>query len=332
MLGAPGSGKGTYAKAVAGKLLDDHETCLPIFSTGDMLRAEIDAGTDLGAKARVYADRGQLVPDQIVIDAVLSRLDREAAAAADPAHAAKAVLLAKIDDANARYKEYSEKSLDMEMEQYATPAERVNGEAATLNMGAAAMKAHAEAEALRAELSTKYGKENPNSDTQAETNGMGTGFGFILDGFPRTTAQAAALEAHRGGLHAPTTVVNVQLDKDVIVAKLLGRRVCTDCGTSYNVATVKDDERGIDMPAMAPPSSCASKMAMRSDDTEEVIEARLAVYAEETSPLIGFYEQRGMLVDFVVKKGMQDVDTLRKKIRKHEKLSTIAAAWAATAI
>ena len=114
------------------------------------------------------------------------------------------------------------------------------------------------------------------------------------------------------------------------MAKLLGRRVCRECGTSYNVASVKDDARGIDMPAMAPPAACESKLEIRSDDTEEVIEARLAVYAEETAPLIEFYRDRGNLVDFVVKKGMQDVDMLRKKIRKHEKLQRIADAWATT--
>ena len=303
---------------------------LPILSTGDMLRAEIAAGTDLGIKAKGYADRGQLVPDQLVIDAVLSRLDREAAAA-DPAHVAaptaSTVLRARLADADARYKECSKKSLDMEMERYATPAERVNGEAATLKMGAAAMKAYAEAESLRQELSALAETSSVTADASSSSS---SSFGFILDGFPRTTAQAAALEAHRGGLHAPTTVVNVQLDQDVIVAKLLGRRVCPDCGTSYNVAAVKDDARGIDMPAMAPPPACASKVELRSDDTEAVVEARLAVYAEETAPLVEYYRARGNIVDFVVKKGMQDVDTLRRKIRKHEKLRVIAEAWAAT--
>ena len=98
-----------------------------------------------------------------------------------------------------------------------------------------------------------------SSDLDSVADAAAVG-GFILDGFPRTTAQAAALEAHRGGVHAPTTVVNVKLDRDVIVAKLLGRRVCRECGTSYNVASVKDEARGIDMPAMAPPAACESKL------------------------------------------------------------------------
>ena len=154
--------------------------------------------------------------------------------------------------------------------------------------------------------------------------------GYILDGFPRTLAQAESLSNHASGSVAPTTVINVNLATDVIVQKLLGRRVCAKCGVSYNLANVIDPVRGYDMPAMLPPASCAQTLTTRVDDTDQVIAKRLEVYQAETKPLIEWYQEQGLLIDFVVKKGMKDVPILKNKIKKHWQATAIAEEWSKT--
>ena len=151
--------------------------------------------------------------------------------------------------------------------------------------------------------------------------------GFILDGFPRTTAQAKALEEYNAGEEAPTTVVNIILPEDAIIAKLLGRRSCTKCGASFNLAAVYDEETGLDMPAIPAPDECHSYLVSRSDDTDEIIRERLRVYAEETAPLVNFYRSLGVLIDFNVKLGIGDMPKLISKVKDHERLSRAAAEW-----
>ncbi len=143
--------------------------------------------------------------------------------------------------------------------------------------------------------------------------------GYILDGFPRTIGQASALQEYDAGALAPTTVVNIDLAHDVITQKLLGRRVCAECGTSYNIASVIDETRGYHMPAMPPPPHCLGKMTSRADDTADIIVARLEVYERQTAPLIEFYRNQGLLVSFVVKKGMDDVPLLKQKIETQQR-------------
>ena len=231
LLGAPGSGKGTYAKKIASKLSNIHSS-LPIFSTGDLIRDEIKNQTSLGQAAQKASETGQLVPDDVVTSVVLARL-----------------------------------------------------------------------EGFR------------------ET-------GYILDGFPRTIAQAESLSKYRNGELNPTTVVNINLATDVIVQKLAGRRVCTGCGTSYNLTSVVDVERGYDMPAMLPDDACLETLEIRKDDAKDVVQARLKVYEIETAPLIGYYKEKDRLVDFVVKKGLKDLPMLLKKIVKHQELTRLAEQWA----
>jgi adenylate kinase len=81
-------------------------------------------------------------------------------------------------------------------------------------------------------------------------------------------------------------VVNLKLREDVLIMKCLGRRVCSGCGTNYNVAEIDvptEDGGRIFMPPLLPPPACASKMTIRADDTEEVVRARMNVYAQEVS-------------------------------------------------
>ncbi len=113
--------------------------------------------------------------------------------------------------------------------------------------------------------------------------------GFILDGYPRTLPQAQALEeglAQRG--RPIQAVVDFRLDDGAIVARLINRRVCTDCGATYNITTAPPRTAGVC-------DHCGGKVEQRVDDREDVIRTRLETYRRQTRPLIDFYAQRGLL-------------------------------------
>lgn len=205
LLGAPGAGKGTQAA----KLVEEFST--PHISTGDMLRAAVAAGTELGQKAKSYMDAGDLVPDDVIIGLVTERLQ---------------------DD-----------------------------------------------------------------DTAA---------GFILDGFPRTSAQAVALDAELSKLGRPLdAALLIDVDPEVIVARLTSRRMCRDCGY---IGSAADGD--------ACPK-CGGEMYQRADDNEETVRNRLAVYEKSTSPLIDYYRGNGILIELDGGKSPDDVFAeLRKAIGK----------------
>lgn len=188
LLGPPGAGKGTQAGAIAGKW---H---IPHISTGDIFRANLKEGTPLGLEAKKYMDSGALVPDDLVVRLVGSRLDEPDAAA-----------------------------------------------------------------------------------------------GALLDGFPRTVAQAEALAQY---LAAKNRTVDhclcLDVPDDVLIKRLSGRRMCRECGAGYHID-------------FAPPKAdgtcpkCGGATYQRDDDKEETIKNRLAVYHRQTSPLAQWYGQRGLL-------------------------------------
>jgi adenylate kinase len=99
-----------------------------------------------------------------------------------------------------------------------------------------------------------------------------------------------------------------------LVTKLLGRRVCGDCGKNYNVAEIKEGD--LDMPPLLPkPSDCEKcsgkpKLTIRADDNLEVVTERMRIYNDQTSPLIDFYTKQGKLQTFNVKKGIADIPRL----------------------
>jgi adenylate kinase len=200
-LGAPGVGKGTYASRIAPKM------GIPHISTGDMFREEAKAGTELGKKLNEYMQKGVLVPDEMVIDILKTRIERD--------------------------------------------------------------------------------------DSQK---------GFILDGFPRTIEQAEAL----GKITDIDVVVNLRLKDEVLIKKIAARRVCRKCGNIYNVVHIK--EEGIDMPPLLPKvdgvcDKCGGELYQRADDKEDVVRERLEVYKEETSPLIEYYRNKGLVKDIDVVAG-----------------------------
>ena len=109
--------------------------------------------------------------------------------------------------------------------------------------------------------------------------------GFILDGVPRTIAQAEALEKAGIGFDA---VVSIEISEEEILRRMSGRRVCEACGSSYNVVSIPPRVEGIC-------DNCGGKLIQRKDDTPETVRERLKVYHTETEPLVDFYAARGLL-------------------------------------
>lgn len=200
MLGAPGSGKGTQAK----RLQEDHE--LVQISTGDLLRAAVADGTELGRRAKAVMDAGDLVSDDIVLGMIEERI--------------------------------------------ALP------------------------DAAR---------------------------GFILDGFPRNLVQAESLDRlfERVGLTL-TKAVLMEVDSDVLIKRLTGRRTCSKTGQLLNIYF--SPQADIDACVAA-----GGELLQRADDNEDTIRNRLDVYEQQTAPLIDFYRDKGLLEVVAAEGAMDDV-------------------------
>ena len=205
LLGPPASGKGTQAARLREAL------GLPHVASGDLFRENLKNETELGLKAKVYMDRGELVPDDVTIGMVMERLNRPDCAG-----------------------------------------------------------------------------------------------GALFDGFPRTIAQAEALDqalAERG--HRISVVPYIAVPDEVLVERVSGRRLCRVCGEAYHVKFnlpkrpgVCDDDGG--------------ELYQRDDDKPETVRKRLQVYWEQTSPLIGYYRDRGILVEV---DGDQAIDAVAADLR-----------------
>ncbi|ONM63003.1 putative adenylate kinase 6, chloroplastic [Zea mays] len=130
--------------------------------------------------------------------------------------------------------------------------------------------------------------------------------GFILDGFPRTMRQAEILE----GVTNIDLVINLKLREEALVARCLGRRMCSQCGENFNVASIDiEGENGgapMYLPPLLPPPQCESKLITRADDTEEVVKNRLRVYHDLTEPVEGFYKARQKLLEFNIPGGISE--------------------------
>jgi len=205
LLGPPGAGKGTQAK----RLEKQHN--LVQLSTGDMLRAAADSGSELGKKAKPIMDAGKLVPDELMIEIIGDRI-------------------VQPDCAN----------------------------------------------------------------------------GFILDGFPRTTPQAEALDsmlAEKGlKLHA---VIEMKVDDESLVGRITGRYTCAKCGAGYHDRFQKPKVEGVC-------DNCGgTEFKRRTDDNEETVRTRLASYHAQTAPILPYYTKKGLLkaVD-----GMAGIDEVTAEI------------------
>jgi len=188
LLGPPGSGKGTQGERL------NEDLRLPYYATGDILRGAVREETELGRTAKEYMDRGDLVPDEVIVGVIGARID-------------------------------SSEALD----------------------------------------------------------------GFILDGFPRTTPQAEALDAKLGELgRAVAAVLLIDVSDDEVVRRLGGRRTCAENGHVFHVEFDPPKQEGV----------CdvdGSELIVRDDDKPEVIRKRLQTYHEKTEPLVSYYDRRSVL-------------------------------------
>ena len=206
LLGPPGAGKGTQARI----LMDS--TGMVQLSTGDMLRAAVNAGTEVGLKAKAVMEAGELVSDEIVIGIVDERLDQPDVAK-----------------------------------------------------------------------------------------------GVIFDGFPRTDAQAQALDAllARKGM-ALNAVVNMEVDDEAMIGRVSGRYTCAMCGEGYHDQDKQPAKDGVC-------DKCGStEFKRRADDNAETVRSRLVAYHADTAPLISYYQGTGKLKNV---DGMADIDQVTASIK-----------------
>ena len=130
--------------------------------------------------------------------------------------------------------------------------------------------------------------------------------GFLLDGFPRTIAQAEALQQLLTEMNEKIDyVIHVNVPKDKLVERLTGRRVCPTCGATYHVLYNPPKQEGIC-------DKDGSKLDQRDDDTEETVKNRLKINIEQSQPLLDFYKEKNYLVDV---NGDQDINQVFKDIQ-----------------
>ena len=129
--------------------------------------------------------------------------------------------------------------------------------------------------------------------------------GFILDGFPRTVPQADALHTSLQEMKKELDrVISLEVDAEALVERLTGRRTCKDCGRGYHVKF--DPSREADVC-----DACGGSLMQRDDDQEATIRKRLQVYADQTSPLISYYREAGVLLEL---DGMQPIPLVQEKM------------------
>ena len=131
--------------------------------------------------------------------------------------------------------------------------------------------------------------------------------GFMLDGFPRTIAQAEALDEILNELDMKLdAVLNIAVDSEVLVDRIVGRRVCKQCGAGYHVTNLKPKKEGIC-------DVCGSELTQRKDDTKETVVTRLEVYTNQTKPLLAYYEKQGLIKEV---NGLGEIDVIFGEVKK----------------
>lgn len=137
--------------------------------------------------------------------------------------------------------------------------------------------------------------------------------GFLLDGFPRTIFQAEKLDEFLSESNLKMDIViNLKVEKEALIKRLTGRRVCKDCGASYHIVNIPPKKEGIC-------DICGGELIQRKDDNIETVENRINVYEEQTAPLIGYYKEAGSLVDFDGEASLDEVfDAIVQAIGEQE--------------
>lgn len=129
--------------------------------------------------------------------------------------------------------------------------------------------------------------------------------GFLLDGFPRTIAQAEALDEMLASMGKRIDhVINLKVDRDLLLGRLTGRRICKSCGSTYHVLFNPPKVDGVC-------DKCSGELYQRSDDTEEKVGTRLDEYSNKTAPLLKYYENKGLLREV---DGQKDIDEVTAEI------------------
>ncbi len=125
--------------------------------------------------------------------------------------------------------------------------------------------------------------------------------GFLLDGFPRTVAQAEALDQVLATMECSLNhVVNIQVDPNLLVERAVGRRICRECGATYHISFNPSKVEAIC-------DKCGGELYQRSDDNEETVSNRVRVYVEETSPLVDYYTTKGIILNLDGEKAIDAV-------------------------
>jgi adenylate kinase len=131
--------------------------------------------------------------------------------------------------------------------------------------------------------------------------------GLMLDGFSRTIAQAEALDEILKELDMKLdAVLNIAVDSEVLVDRIVGRRVCKQCGAGYHVTNLKPKKEGIC-------DVCGSELTQRKDDTKETVVTRLEVYTNQTKPLLDYYEKQGLIKEV---NGLGEIDVIFGEVKK----------------
>ena len=137
--------------------------------------------------------------------------------------------------------------------------------------------------------------------------------GFLLDGFPRTIFQAEKLDEFLSESNLKMDIViNLKVEKEALIKRLTGRRVCKDCGASYHIVNIPPKKEGVC-------DICGGELIQRKDDNIETVENRINVYEEQTAPLMGYYKEAGSRGDFDGESALDEVfDAIVQAIGEQE--------------
>ena len=125
--------------------------------------------------------------------------------------------------------------------------------------------------------------------------------GFMVDGFPRNVAQAQHLDEYLKEVGISLDkVVNIEVDKDILVGRAVGRRICKSCGATYHVEFNPPKVDGVC-------DVCGGELYQRADDNEETVSKRIQVYLDETKPLVNYYSEEGIIANI---NGQQSIDNV----------------------
>lgn len=135
--------------------------------------------------------------------------------------------------------------------------------------------------------------------------------GFLLDGFPRTVNQGEALDKDLSQMNLKLDkVINLDVEKEILIERITGRRICKDCGATYHIKFNPPAKKGIC-------DNCGGNLYQRDDDTQETVEKRIEVYQQQTKPLIDYYTEKGLILNVDGSKAIDEIfETIVKALEE----------------